>query len=89
MNIRRVLEELVEIAVSTRKMDKAFLDAGYDNTPYFDIYAGAMEAVYHLLGEETETIDESVTYEAINNDSYTNDERVDLLMEEYERNVTE
>lgn len=87
MNVRDALVKLVKIAVSTKKMDEAFINAGYADTPYFFIYGNAVDAIYDIIGEKTATIDESVTYDAINNNSYTDSERVDLLMEEYERNV--
>ena len=87
MNVREALKKMVKVAVSARQMDDAFRDAGYQDTPYWDIYGDIMDAVYDIVGEKTATIDESVTYDAINNDSYTDRERVDLLMEEYERNV--
>lgn len=86
MNVREALKRMVGIAVSARKMDMSFRNAGYHENPFWDIYGEAMDAIYALIGEKTNTIDEAVTYHVINDDSYTNDERVDLLVKEYERN---
>ena len=88
MNVREALRKMVGIAVSARKMDEASRNAGYHENPFWDIYGEAVDAIYILIGEKTNTIDEAVTYQVINDDSYTNDDRVDLLMEEYERNVS-
>ena len=86
MNVQEVLKRLVEIAVKSLNAENALQAVGFDSTPYFDIYGSAADAIYYLIGEKTNTFDESVTYTVLHSDQYSNDQRVGILMYEYERN---
>ena len=52
MDVKIILENLVITGRKAYKLDREMHDLGYDNNPYFDIYGGIADAVYHILGEK-------------------------------------
>ena len=82
-SLRDALGRLVLTARKAKKNDDALMQLGYQDTPYFDIYGQIADAIYSLVGEETRRFDESATYDAINNDRYTDRERLQVLEEAY------
>lgn len=73
MDKKRVLTHLVKAGRDALHLEATLKSIGYEGTPYFDLYGEIADAVYEMLGEETETIDESITYAAMH-DIYTSDE---------------
>lgn len=73
MDKKRVLTHLVKAGRDTLHMESTLKSIGYDCTPYIDLFGEIADAVYEMLGEETETFDESITYAAMH-DIYTSDE---------------
>ena len=84
--IKEALERLVFIARQAKQIDAMFTEMGYNDTPWFETYGQAMDAIYVLIGEDTGTLDESVTYDAVRGEEYTDDQRIKLLMDEYRKN---
>lgn len=80
MNIESVLTELVEAGMLAKKMDNALHDAGFDGSPYFSIYGNIADAIYKLIGEHTETFDESITAHVLNPITLSTKEAVSILL---------
>ena len=89
MDIENALLRLVKACRESRKLDQALISLGYDNTPYFSILGNILDGIYYLIGDKTETLEESVAYQALNNDSLTDSECVALLLQKHERSVVE
>lgn len=60
MDVKLVLENLVIAGRKAYKLDREMHAIGYDNNPYFDIYGGIADAIYHILGEKCD-FDNSAT----------------------------
>ena len=88
-SLREALGRLVLVARKAKKCDDAMFEIGYGDTPYFEIYGQTADAIYSIVGENTERFDESATYQAINHDGYTDEERLQLLCETYAENHKE
>ena len=87
MNEKRVLTHLVKAARDAIHMERVLKEIGYKETPYFGLYGEIADAMYCLIGEETETFTESETHNAIN-DTYTPDEEcAERLMDIYRKNT--
>jgi hypothetical protein len=61
---------------------------GFDNTPYTEISGNISGAIYLMLGENTQTFDESFTYAALYGDA-PDEECTNLLFAEFERRSPE
>jgi len=79
--MKEALTRMVKIAMKCNELDKLHTALGYDNTPYFDIYGDAVDAIYFMIGEHTATLEESATYRVLNTPGISVDERVEKLME--------
>ena len=86
MDVRDSLKRMVRVTLSAKQLHDAMNKLGYCYTPYFDIYAELIDAIYALIGEKTGTLEESVTYTALFSEGLSESERVDMLMTELERN---
>lgn len=87
MSVRESLTKMVNIASKMDLIVNAMRAAGFrSETPYDEILGEITDAVYCLLDEHTFNLDESVTYYALFCDPGSTDYKVDLLMEEYNRN---
>lgn len=73
MNTKSVLTHMIRAGRDALHLEKTLTDIGYKETPYFNLYGEITDAIYVLLGEQTDTIEESKAYAAIH-DIYTPDE---------------
>ena len=73
MDSKKVLTHLIRAGRDARNLENVLSTLGYNETPYFNLYGDITEAMYTLLGENTESFDESITY-AVMNDPLTSDE---------------
>ena len=73
MNTKSVLTHLIRAGRDALHLEKTLTDIGYKETPYFNLYGEITDAIYTLLDEQTDTIEESKAYAAIH-DIYTPDE---------------
>ena len=73
MNTKKVLTHLIRAGRDALHLEKTLSGLGYKETPYFNLYGEICDAIYSLVGEETETFGESVTHETMT-DSLTPDE---------------
>lgn len=85
-NIRAALLRGVKAARELLKASNAMKACGYDNNPFFDNYAKVADGIYYLIGEHTDTFEESVTYTALNAPILTDERRVELLLSVYRQN---
>ena len=82
--MEKLLTRLVKVARKAYKTDLALQQLGYDETPYFDIYGEILDGIYELLGEKTDTLEESYTYQfVIFNDYLPPEQAAKELMKEY------
>ena len=94
-SIENVLAKLVRIARQALEivntLNTANIRYGRDQvfTVFDDFYGNAADAIYALIGEHTETFEESVTYLVLNTPVLSEERRVQMLMEEYEKNHPE
>lgn len=82
MDTKCVLNHLVRASRDALHMEQTLKGLGYNETPYFHLYGEITEAIYCMLGESTETFDESVTSTTINN-MYLTDEHCAQELSEY------
>lgn len=73
MNTKSVLTHLIRAGRDALHLEKTLTDIGYKETPYFNLYGEIIDAIYALLDEQTDTIEESKAYSAVH-DIYTPDE---------------
>jgi len=73
MKVKRALTHLLKAGRDALHLEKTLTDLGYGNTPYFNLYGEIADAMYCILGEDTDTFEDSATYNAMH-DIYTPDE---------------
>ena len=73
MNTKSVLTHMIRAGRDALHLEKTLTDIGYKETPYFNLYGEITDAIYALLDEQTDTIEESKAYSAVH-DIYTPDE---------------
>ena len=73
MNTTSVLTHLIRAGRDALHLEKTLTEIGYKETPYFNLYGDITDAIYGILDEQTDTIEESKAYAAIH-DIYTPDE---------------
>ena len=73
MNTKSVLTHLIRAGRDALHLEKTLTEIGYNETPYFNLYGEITDAIYGILGEQTDTIEESKAYAAIH-DPFTPDE---------------
>ena len=73
MDMKHILTHLIRAGRDALHLEKMLTGLGYDSTPYYNLHGEICDAVYKILGEDTETFEESVTYAAMN-DCLTSDE---------------
>lgn len=87
MDIQTMLEKMVDSWKIAHYFDRKFMNAGYSDNPYMDISARIADAIYSLLGEETETFEESFTCRTLKNKAFSVKECAAALFREHERRV--
>ena len=78
--MKEILMKMVEAGVKAKELSDAMEDLGYQETPYWDLYTMIADAIYTMVGEQTDTFDESKTYLVLNDPDMTNEERVSKLL---------
>ena len=73
MNTKSVLTHLIRAGRDALHLEKTLTEIGYVETPYFNLYGEITDAIYGILDEHTDTIEESKAYAAIH-DPFTPDE---------------
>ena len=86
MGIELALKRMIRIARNTNYVMDQMKQIGFGDEFLFSIYSEAIDAIYALVGEQTHTLEESLTWKAINDKSLSDMECRFLLMKEYEKN---
>ena len=73
MNTKSVLTHLIRAGRDALHLENTLTDIGYTETPYFNLYGEITDAIYGILDEDTDTVEESRAYAAIH-DPFTPDE---------------
>ena len=73
------LEKIVTAGRTARKTNDALRELGYPDTPYFHIYGHIIDALYLLLGEKTDTLDQSITFRIMESESITDEQRASIF----------
>ena len=84
--IKDALLRMVRAGRSTKEMCDCFVQAGLDDNKLFEIYGEIADAIYGLLGERTQTYEESVTYIALTTPILTDERRAEMLYSEWKKN---
>lgn len=87
--IRDALLRMVQAAMATKRLQETYLKNGLDDNPLFQIYGDVADAIYILIGEYTDTFEESTTHLALTVPALDDEHRVRVLMAEYKRNHPE
>lgn len=85
--MKEALTKLVRAARTAKRADDALRNVGYTDTPYFDIYGDIVDGIYAMLGEKTNTLEESVTYTVLSNPDMADDECAEAFIDEYCKSV--
>lgn len=74
MNTKKVLTHLIKAGRDALHLENTLSSIGYKETPYFNLHGEITDAIYTMLGEDTDSLEESMTYAAMN-DIFTSDEQ--------------
>ena len=83
------LLRLVKAGLATKKLQEAYVTVGLDDNTLFDIYVNILDAIYGLIGEHTNTFEESVTYIVMTAPILSDERRATMLEAEYRKNHPE
>ena len=86
-NVRDALLRMVKSAKKLKRMADAFDAAGIGSETLFSCYGDVIDAIFHLIGEKTDTYENSWTCLVMNTGSLSDDRAVALLMNAYRKNV--
>ena len=56
--MKKLMLRLVRTARKAFEADARLREIGYETTPYWDIYCEVSDAIYDMLGENTETLND-------------------------------
>lgn len=87
MSMRDALLRLVSAERKASAISKAIRNAGYSESVYDEIAGEISDAIYCMIGENTETYADSVTCLVLHTDILTDERRVAILLSEYVKNV--
>ena len=85
-NIEAALLREVEAGVELYKMHKAMKEIGVKDDPFWNGFVSVADGIYQLIGEKTETFEESITCLALTSPILTNSRRTGILMSVYRKN---
>lgn len=84
-NVKDALLREVDVCREMLKLHDAFASCGYYENPYWDNFSTAADGIYKLIGEHTETFEESITYLVLTAPYLTNGRRAEMLYAEYQK----
>lgn len=83
--VKDALFKMVKVGRKLNTMMDNYVKNGVNETPLFDVWGDVLDGIYALLGEHTETIEESVTYTAMTAPYLCIERRTEMLYAEYEK----
>ena len=84
--MEQALLRMLRAAERTKQMDDDLVKRGYSDSPYADIFGDIADAIYYLIGENTDRFEDSMTYIMLHTDAVTDHCKVSLLMDAYRKN---
>ena len=84
-NVKDALLREVDVCREMLKLHDAMASCGYLENPYWDTFSTSADAIYKLIGEHTETFEESITYLVLTAPYLTNQRRTEMLYAEYQK----
>lgn len=85
-NVKDALLRMVKAAMKAKELREHYVKMGIDDDPPFQIYGDILDGIYSLVGEHTETFEESVTNIIMNAPALTENRRAKILYGEYVKN---
>ena len=82
---KKAIQGLVAAWKLANNMDDELCKLGYGDTPYFTIAGDIMDGIYHMLEENTSTLEESVAYATLTNRRLTPDQCADAILNAYKQ----
>ena len=89
MSTKSAFRNLTKAARNAHYFSESMRTAGYPSSPFADIYGQIADAIFDLLGEETETFDDSVTCASLLSFAITDDQCAEYLHRAYRKNLEE
>ena len=83
--MKDVLSRLLKAGRKIMRMKEAYVDVGLNDTMLHDAYGEICDAIYHLIGENTDEFSSSVTCIAMETPLLTDERRTEMLYSQYMR----
>lgn len=77
--MKDVLLRLVTGAMKIKRIQESYVDVGLDDSKIFDAWSDIADAISHLIGEDVDEFENSVTHLALTAPILTNERRTELL----------
>lgn len=84
--MEKVFRDLVNASLYPLTIDEAMRGIGFENNPYAEILDYITDAAFHLTGEETDDIGESIAYRTIHSAVLSKEQKLTILLEVYNKN---
>ena len=84
--VKKALTRLVRAGLELKKLQDAYVQVGLNDTKLFVINGDILDAIYLLVGEKTNTFEESITHTVMTAPILTVERRVEMLAAEYRKN---
>jgi len=78
-NVKDALLHVVNVVLQARDIDRKMAEHGYTETPYGKFADELTEAIYALIGEHTETLEDSTTFKMLTAPFMDNERRAACL----------
>lgn len=78
--MKETLIRMVNAARECMSADRKLQEIGFENTPLFNIYGTIADAIYYLIDEKTDTFEESMTFQVLNDETLSDEECADMLL---------
>lgn len=88
-NIKDALLHGVKAARSLYHLNEVSDACGYQENPFYENFGEVADSIYALIGEKTETFEESITYLALTTPHLTAERRTEMLFSVYKKNFSD
>jgi len=85
-NIKDALLRMARAGKMALELDEKMADCGFGSSPFGLLYGEISDAIYHLIGEHTETFNDSVTYTVLHAPFLYDERRAEMLYGVYKKN---
>ena len=84
--IRDALTRMLKTTLFLKKTAEACRALGLNDEVFNEAYGDMFDAIYYMVGEHTEEVENSVTWRAVNTTVLNDDWKVEMLMTAFEKN---